>query len=82
MSVLKYTERKEKSRYALDIIKNECYITNRTGGDNMAQKRDYYDVLGVGRDADPGAIKKAFRKLAKKIPSRHERGRQRGGEKV
>ena len=32
----------------------------------MAQKRDYYDVLGVGRDADPGAIKKAYRKLAKK----------------
>ena len=32
----------------------------------MARKRDYYDVLGVGRDADPGAIKKAYRKLAKK----------------
>lgn len=32
----------------------------------MAQKRDYYDVLGVGRDADAGAIKKAYRKLAKK----------------
>ncbi|QDW73274.1 J domain-containing protein [Lachnospiraceae bacterium KGMB03038] len=32
----------------------------------MTRKRDYYDVLGVGRDADPGAIKKAYRKLAKK----------------
>ena len=32
----------------------------------MAQKGDYYDVLGVGRDADAGAIKKAYRKLAKK----------------
>lgn len=32
----------------------------------MTQKRDYYDVLGVGRDADAGAIKKAYRKLAKK----------------
>ena len=32
----------------------------------MAQKRDYYDVLGVGRDADAGTIKKAYRKLAKK----------------
>ncbi|MES2153568.1 MAG: molecular chaperone DnaJ [bacterium] len=27
-------------------------------------KRDYYDVLGVGRDADADAIKKAYRKLA------------------
>src|SRR4030088_1140403 len=28
--------------------------------------RDYYDVLGVGRDADAKAIKAAFRKLARK----------------
>ena len=31
----------------------------------MADKRDYYDVLGVPRDADPADIKKAFRKLAR-----------------
>lgn len=30
----------------------------------MAQKRDYYEVLGVARDADKDTIKKAFRKLA------------------
>jgi len=29
-------------------------------------KRDYYEVLGVGKDADGGEIKKAFRKLALK----------------
>ena len=29
-------------------------------------KRDYYDVLGVNRDADDEAIKKAYRKLAMK----------------
>ena len=29
-------------------------------------KRDYYEVLGVGRDADAKAIKRAYRKLAKK----------------
>jgi len=28
-------------------------------------KRDYYDVLGVRRDADAGEIKKAFRQLAR-----------------
>ena len=29
-------------------------------------KRDYYDVLGISRDADAAAIKRAYRKLAKK----------------
>ena len=29
-------------------------------------KRDYYEVLGVGKDADGTAIKKAYRKLALK----------------
>ena len=30
----------------------------------MASKRDYYEVLGVPRDADASAIKSAYRKLA------------------
>ena len=32
----------------------------------MANKRDYYEVLGVAKDADDAAIKKAYRQLAKK----------------
>ena len=32
----------------------------------MADKRDYYEVLGVDRNADENALKSAYRKLAKK----------------
>lgn len=32
----------------------------------MAQKRDYYEVLGVGKNATDEELKKAFRRLAKK----------------
>ena len=32
----------------------------------MADKRDYYEVLGVDKNADDAAIKKAYRNLAKK----------------
>ena len=32
----------------------------------MADKRDYYEVLGVGKNASDAEIKSAYRKLAKK----------------
>ncbi len=33
----------------------------------MSSTRDYYEVLGVGRDADEATIKSAFRKLAREL---------------
>ena len=32
----------------------------------MADKRDYYEVLGINRNASADEIKSAFRKLSKK----------------
>ena len=32
----------------------------------MADKRDFYEVLGIGKDASEADIKKAFRTQAKK----------------
>ena len=33
----------------------------------MATKRDYYEVLGVDRDASAADVKKAFRRLAREL---------------
>ena len=57
---------------AVDNSKIQCYISNRTNRIHnervkiMSTKKDYYEVLGINKNADDKTIKKAYRKLAKK----------------
>ena len=51
----------------------------------MAQKRDYYEVLRVARDASAQEIKSSYRKIAVQFhPDRNQGGRksQRGGRSL
>lgn len=43
----------------------------------MAAKRDFYEVLGVKKDAAEAELKKAYRKLAKNIIRTATRGMRR-----
>lgn len=47
----------------------------------MAEKRDYYEVLGVAKDADDATIKKAYRKLARQYHPDSNPGDQNAADK-
>ena len=47
----------------------------------MSTRRDCYEVLGVGRDAEASAIKKAYRKLARKYHPDSNKGNASAEEK-
>jgi molecular chaperone DnaJ len=51
-------------RVKIRVRKNNRHCGKRN--DNMLMKRDYYEVLGLAKDASPEAIKKAYRRMALK----------------
>ena len=48
------------------VLNNLDHSRPNNTGDKLSEKRDYYEVLEVSKDADDKELKKAFRSLARK----------------
>ena len=48
------------------VLKNPDRSRLNNRGDDLSEKRDYYEILGVSKDADDKELKKSFRSLARK----------------
>jgi molecular chaperone DnaJ len=55
------------SRRGLQAGWNRAEFQVPYGSSTVSEKRDYYEVLGVSRDADASELKRAYRKLALEI---------------
>ena len=55
-----------RTKDSLCDAKKTQFVVWERDGHEMADKRDYYEILGIDKSADDETIKKAYRRMAKK----------------